>query len=164
MGDISKIKVDDIEYDVKDAVARTKLGTVDATEIGYLDGVTSNIQTQLNGKQRNAVKIEPNQDLNDLISVGTYFCSANVTSESLVNCPTTYAFTLNVAYHAGYYQRLVTYRSDTPEIYFRNYANSAWGNWFKEYTTVDSPLPVVTTADNGKVLKVVNGVWTAVAE
>ena len=25
-------------------------------------------------------------------------------------------------------------------------------------------LPSVTTADNGKILKVVNGVWTAVAE
>ena len=30
--------------------------------------------------------------------------------------------------------------------------------------TASSMLPKVTTSDNGKVLKVVDGVWTAVAE
>ena len=31
-------------------------------------------------------------------------------------------------------------------------------------TTARQLLPSVTTADNGKILKVVDGVWTAVAE
>ena len=33
-----------------------------------------------------------------------------------------------------------------------------------QYLPSDAILPSVTAADNGKVLKVVNGVWTAVAE
>lgn len=150
MADISKIRVDEIDYDVKDAVARTKLGNVSDTDV----------QTQLNNKLPiNQTSIPKGANLNSYTTPGFYCCKYNSDASSLLNCPTTNAFFLEVGFHSGWSQRLTEYKSTNPRIYVRNTATSGWGQWYE----IPS-LPVVTADDNGKILKVVNGVWTAVAE
>jgi hypothetical protein len=145
MSDISKINVDGIDYDIKDAIARNELSK-------KLDG--------------NPVNIADNTNLNTLTKTGFYYCSSNSRASSLINCPTDQSFFMQVGiyYYNHYYQRIITFQKNVPEIYFRNGGGDSWGEWLKEYTTVDSPIPSVTAADNGKILKVVNGKWTAVAE
>lgn len=84
---------------ISDASGKVAVSAVTSTELGYLDGVTSNIQTQINGK----------------------LSSAPVTS---VN---------------GKTGAVILTASDVDAI----------------------PEVAVTTADNGKFLRVVNGVWAA---
>lgn len=84
---------------VSDENGKVAVSTVTSTELGYLDGVTSNIQTQLNGK----------------------LSSAPVTS-----------------------------------------VNSKTGDVSLTASDVSAmPAVAVTTTDNGKFLRVVNGVWAA---
>ena len=152
------------------AATATTLNGLTATiaELNYTDGVTSNIQTQLNGKvptsrtvngkalssnisltysdvgadasgKLTPVAITANVDLDNYTSYGWYYCPADATVATLSNCPTACAFFLEVGRHAGIYQRLVEYITRVPKVYFRNYYNGAWGAWQREYTTVDKP-------------------------
>lgn len=50
MAEIRKIKIGNTEYDLE-AASLTGV-TASATELNYVDGVTSNIQTQLNNKSQ----------------------------------------------------------------------------------------------------------------
>lgn len=84
---------------VSDASGKVAISAVTSTELGYLDGVTSNIQAQLDGKLSNA----PVQSVNS--KTGVVSLTANDVSAM--------------------------------------------------------PSIVVTTTDNGKFLRVVNGVWAA---
>ena len=88
--------------------------------------------------------IASGSDLNDFTTTGHYNCTSNNTVTTLLNCPTTNAFMLYVGYHGGTYQRLVEYRSLAPKIYFRNCVSGVWGEWHREYTTVDPPAEVAS--------------------
>ena len=85
-------------------------------------------------------------DLNDLQDIGYHYVSKKSVAETLVNCPTSTSFFMEVGKHAGYYQRIVEFDTSKPKIYFRNYYyEHGWGEWFREYTTFDKP----TTAELG---------------
>jgi hypothetical protein len=77
------------------------------------------------------------EDLNNYKAIGKYYCTANVTAQTLLNCPTSSgsgtAFNLKIEYplgHTGYIsQELITF--DTGTRYFRCFdviANS-WYPW-----------------------------------
>lgn len=93
-------------------------------------------------------------DLNSLQTPGNYYCPANATVATLLNCPTGNAFTLEVSQHAGVRQELHEYMTASPKSYFRNFYNSVWGTWARMYTTID-PQP----ADNAK-LSLTGGTMT----
>lgn len=88
-------------------------------------------------------EISANKNLNIVIKPGFYKCSLTGNVSTLVNCPTNNPFFMVVGEHAieGFYQRIIEYAVDSPKIYFRNYYSTAWGNWHREYTTVDKPTP-----------------------
>lgn len=76
---------------------------ITTTELGYLDGVTSNIQTQLDNKfSLTAIEgtniLDENIDLNTtaFLSVGTYYCSNTTRIATFTNCPTRSAFIMYV--------------------------------------------------------------------
>ena len=110
---------------VSNSDGKIAVSAVTATELGYLDGVTSAIQTQLNNKLSitgTAVKatadasgneitrfyeslkpigatiIPANANLNSIeyLRVGTYLCSNNTTVGTLSNCPVSSAFIMKV--------------------------------------------------------------------
>ena len=88
-------------------------------------------------------EISANKNLNIVIKPGFYKCSLAGNVSTLVNCPTNNPFFMVVGEHAieGFYQRIIEYAVDSPKIYFRNYYSVAWGNWHREYSTVDKPTP-----------------------
>lgn len=170
MADVSKIRVDGVDYDVKDATARTEItpiergGTGSTTQsqalsnlkaapqafvsyeanVNTTDELDNALQTMYNLAGYGGVKIGRINDINGNTTFGG--------GEWLIivsNSWQQYGFAIAIKYT----------NNNAPYIFTRSYWNKNWGNWVK---TVN--LPTVTTSDNGKILKVVNGVWTAVAE
>ena len=116
---------------VSNSSGKVAVSSVTSTELGYLDGVTSNIQTQLNKKLE----------------------SAPVTS---VNGKTG-AVTLGKSdVGLGNVDNVKQYSASNPPPYPVKSVNGHTGA-----VTVHE-VPPVTTSDNGKFLRVVNGAWAAV--
>lgn len=140
MSDISKIRVDNIDYNVKDSFARNNLENKVPT--GYYSG-----------------------DMNELTTPGMYELNENSNLPS--TCNYSQVIVCKGTPTATSCFQLAIDRNSATAIY-RGGAKSGdtwnWQEWATLYSDKKSPVPVVTTADNGKVLKVVNGVWTAVAE
>ena len=80
------------------------------------------------------VNISNNSDLNNIKEIGNYYCSSNVAAQSLSNCPTEYAFRLNVENKAGglgasnyiYIRQTITDFNDS--VYTRSLATSDGGS------------------------------------
>ena len=141
------------ELNKLDGLATTK------TELGYLDGVTSNVQTQLNGKASSshthkyagsssaggaatsAAKINgiqlTNQDLNNYYSgVNFYYAGAE---NACANKPSGVDnFGMFVFQTAEGWWTQVLYGSDD-DIWTRRYARSSWTSWVKFYSTGNKP-------------------------
>ena len=69
-------------------------------------------------------------DLNNIKEVGMYYCAGDADSETILNCPEHFAFSLLVEKHNGCKQTLTNYA----RIYVRNYINDTWGEWYEIYT------------------------------
>ena len=116
---------------VSNSSGKVAVSTVTSTELGYLDGVTSNVQTQLNKKLE----------------------KAPVTS---VNGKTG-AVTLGKSdVGLGSVDNVRQYSASNPPPYPVTSVNGGTG------AVTVREVPAVTTADNGKFLRVVNGAWSAV--
>lgn len=111
---------------VSNASGKVAVSAVTATELGYLDGVTSNIQTQLNNKQ---AKITASGLLKGNGSGGVTAAVAG--TDYLKTAPVT-----SVNSKTGAVKLVASDVSAMPAV-------------------------SVTTADNGKFLRVVNGAWAA---
>lgn len=122
---------------VSNSSGKVAVSIVTSTEFGYLDGVTSNVQTQLNGKQ-------PKITVNGIIQGdGAGNLSAAELNPASVGL--------------GNVDNVKQYSASNPPPYPVTSVNGHTGA-----VTVHE-VPVVTTADNGKFLRVVNGAWTAAA-
>ncbi|MFC3802725.1 hypothetical protein [Cohnella sp. GCM10012308] len=76
--------------------------------------------------------ITTGQDLNNLTARGMYYSNSNSVSTSVLNSPTTNAFSLLVERHAGYKQTLTEYMNDgTARTWTRNYYSNVWGSWYR---------------------------------
>ena len=131
---------------VSNASGKVAVSTATSTELGYLDGVTSAIQTQLNNKLAttgNAVTattlyttvIPSNSDLNDYTDPGFYVAKNSSEAATIDNSPTMLAFNLRVFPSYGYgssanvIQRIQNYNS--PDIWYRSVYQGAWTSWTK---------------------------------
>ena len=122
---------------VSNSSGKVAVSTVTSTELGYLDGVTSNVQTQLNGKQ-------PKITVNGIIQGdGAGNLSAAELNPASVGL--------------GNVDNVKQYSASNPPPYPVTSVNGKTGD-----VTVHE-VPAVTTVDNGKFLRVVNGAWAAVA-
>lgn len=83
--------------------------------------------------------IPANSNLNNYTDAGWYRCPANASAATIENCPTSNAFSLEVAIHAGISQTLTEYMTNNPKTYCRNMYDGAWGSWYRVYTTADRP-------------------------
>lgn len=151
MADVSKIRVDGVEYDVKDSVARDKLlntAPKKLSSMGFSVSTTEKLTESLT------------KMLNEATSEGLCIGHINISGTNtplyggewcviVGNTWDSYGFAIAIKYANGI----------KPDIFMCSYWGKVWSDWFRVFY-----LPAVTSADNGKVLKVVNGVWTAVAE
>lgn len=86
------------------------------------------------------VVLEPETDLNDIVTPNTYI-GANISNNNYLNCPlTSGTFTLSVegAGEEGQVVQILTRCSkNEPERYIRYYYQSAWGEWMPDaYNTI----------------------------
>ena len=115
---------------VSNSSGKVAASTITSTELGYLDGVTSNVQTQLN-KKLESVPVTSVNGKTGAVTLG----KSDVGLGSVDN--------------------VRQYSASNPPPYPVTSVNGKTG------AVTISALPTVTTADNGKFLRVVNGVWAA---
>ena len=116
---------------VSDSNGKVAVSTVTSTELGYLDGVTSNVQTQLN-KKLESVPVTSVNGKTGAVTLG----KSDVGLGSVDN--------------------VRQYSASNPPPYPVTSVNGHTG------AITIREVPAVTTADNGKFLRVVNGAWVAV--
>lgn len=118
------------------------------------------------GALRTIQSIADNTDLNNLTTPGFYYCIADAKVREYTNCPTTYAFYLEVGKHAGTYQRLVEYGTQVAKTYYRNLYAGSWGEWKRIYTTDDNPTAedVGAVSQDTEVLSTTSVTAAAVAQ
>ena len=122
---------------ISNSSGKVAVSDVTSTELGYLDGVTSNVQIQLNGKQ---LKITVNGIIQGDGAGNLSAAELNSASVGLGNV-----------------DNVKQYSVSNPPPYPVTSVNGRTGA-----VTVHE-VPAVTTADNGKFLRVVDGAWAAVA-
>lgn len=122
---------------VSNSSGKVAVSAVTSTELGYLDGVTSNVQAQLNGKQ-------PTITVNGIIQGDG---AGNLSAAELNSA----------SVGLGNVDNVKQYSATNPPPYPVTSVNGHTG------TVTVHEVPAVTTADNGKFLRVVDGVWAAVA-
>ena len=146
---------------VSNSSGQVAVSAVTSTELGYLDGVTSSIQTQLNGKAAsnhthsyagsssaggaatsankvNGIELT-NQDLNDYTSGVNFYYGAG--SNTVTNKPSGIDnFGMFTFQAAGAWFTQILYGSDD-KIYTRRYSSSHWTSWSAMYSTVNKPTP-----------------------
>ena len=104
----------------------------------FIDG-SSDIDLTLN---LNYQQIYQNADLNTYTNLGFFHCLYNSYAATLLNCPTSYAFGMEViSTGAGIRQVISTYSISNPKKYFRNlYTDSGtWGSWYRIFSEADKP-------------------------
>lgn len=74
--------------------------------------------------------IANSSNLNSYIDEGMYYCPANASAATIVNTPTTQAFSLFVEGHAGIKQTVTEYTtSGSAKMWIRNSYSGSWGPW-----------------------------------
>lgn len=98
-------------------------------------------------------------NLNNLTTVGEYYCNNNTIAASLSNCPVNIAFHLSVIQHAGIRQILKTYATNNTRTYERNYYNNSWGAWYLTYTeeTLNTTNGLMTNTEKTKLAGIKEG-------
>lgn len=80
---------------------------------------------------KKAILIPISANLNNYTSEGEFYCPANSTVSTLINCPVSDAFNLSIERHAGVVQTIKTFEPGNLQTYQRNYYNGTWGSWVK---------------------------------
>ena len=166
---------------ISNSSGKVAVSNVTSTELGYLDGVTSNVQTQLNKKLEKAPVTSVNSktgavqlNASDVGALPADTVIPTVNNATLTikrNSIDVGSFTANAANDVNIDINVPTDKSD---IGLGNVDN------VKQYSATNPPpypvtsvngatgavtvreVPVVTASDNGKFLRVVNGKWAAV--
>lgn len=77
-------------------------------------------------------------DLNNYQEAGFFGCILNATTQTLLNCPTSVAFSLLIEKGAGIVQTLTEYLpTGTPKTYKRHSYGGTWGAWYEILTTLN---------------------------
>ena len=143
---------------VSDANGKVAVSTVTSTELGYLDGVTSNVQTQLNKKLETA----------PVTSVNSKTGAVQLNASDVSAIPSTLTGTagqvLTKTVDGQEWKDAASPQPSTTTPLAPTETGSVGTS--TSYARGDHvhprELPNVTTADNGKFLRVVSGAWAAV--
>lgn len=87
------------------------------------------------------IEIPEGADLNNYKTVGNYYCPLNTTVKTLKNCPTNYAFTMEVTYGTGndYPKQIIyEYFGGGFERYFESVGSKAWKPWGSRFNSNNS--------------------------
>lgn len=135
---------------VSNGSGKVAVSAVTATELGYLDGVTSAIQTQLNALKRHVVTTA-GTNLNDYLTTGVYYFSVSVTPTNIpagVN-GILIVYSMQAAETATNFCKQIWLRHGTPgvnsyQMWERSIGTAAgdsWSEWVRYLTTSDTLAP-----------------------
>lgn len=146
---------------ITDGSGRLSTSSVTSTELGYISGVTSAVQTQLNNKVPSSRTINKKALTSNItLSASDVGAQPKITVNGIIQgdgAGNLSAADLNPAsVGLGNVDNVKQYSVTNPPPYPVTSVNGHTGA-----ITVHE-VPAVTTADNGKFLRVVNGAWTAV--
>lgn len=128
-----------------------------AAELNYVDGVTSNIQTQLDALATDIanripynndknIQLASGDDLNNFKTVGLYTAIASI-GKNLINSPIESGLKMYViAGYDGSRRHQFILGQNTSSIYHRMYSGSAWTEWKDLSQTTLEDLGVTATA------------------
>lgn len=141
---------------VSDGSGHPAVSAVTATELGYLDGVTSNVQTQLNGKAASshshnyaaspsaggaatyAYLPRVSQDANTL--PGSTRGVWQEYSSGAANLPSLHYYHVFTGQGSdANYNTQLALGMTTNAVYYRNRTAGTWGGWTKVYTSANKP-------------------------
>lgn len=152
---------------VSDASGKVAVSAVTSTELGYLDGVTSNIQTQLDSKLSAAPVTSVNSKTGAIVLSANDVNAVGLTGDQTIDGNKT--FSGEITFDQGLIVKGGSIFTGQ-QLFNDGIAVGSQTN-YKENSTVDFTnatvtglsglLPTVTASDNGKFLRVVNGAWAA---
>lgn len=123
--------------------ATTQAGVMSAASKVKLDGIENNATKDWTGTAISTNGL----DLNSFTGQGAYFCSAIAVSATLLNNPTTKAFSLNVYATAGCVQYLTEYASASNaanRMWVRGMYSNTWSAWQEVVTSLRPQLTTTT--------------------
>jgi hypothetical protein len=106
----------------------TSIGTITSTEIGYLDGVTSSIQTQLNNSFSQGALIPGSANLDTYTTTGWYIQYADSQAATGLHYPIAKAGKLEVFANTFIFQYYHVYTA-FENCYFRSFYSGSWSPW-----------------------------------
>lgn len=125
-------------------------GALDVTGDTYLNGnVWLGSGYYITGNRLRPERIVANTDLNTIQDVGFYYCPLSADAGTMLNKPTSSAFSLRVEHHAGRRQILTEYMTSGWKEFSRNMYSGTWGEWI---LTGGDPQPATASLASG---------WTA---
>ena len=140
-----------------DKVAGKGLSTEDYTTAereklaGIVDAsaTAKGLMSSTDFKKINPQTIAEGTDLDTIKDLGWYKCTGSIIAETLVNCPTSAAFVLEVYKHSTTYQRISTHQNP-PKQYARGYVagTATWNPWF-EWKLTDTTYPNASATQDG---------------
>lgn len=135
---------------VSNGSGKVAVSDVTSTELGYLDGVTSNIQTQFTNINNNLVIGTQPSDLLATVeglSNGIFFFRLNGTTSSDLPSVSNIQYSSAVAFKRGTGAALYVWgNSSCPRTYKRYYNGSTWGNWISldNLYTIDFKITIAS--------------------
>lgn len=142
--------------------------SITTTELGYLDGVTSKIQTQLDKKlsMSGGTSLVAGDDLNNFKTPGNYISSSGSVSADILNAPlnsTGFKLIVIEGYSSAKFIQIA--EANTNVMYHRYFNGSSWSDWAEFYDSSNLPpiekLGITATAAE---LNILDGVTATTAE
>jgi hypothetical protein len=133
--------------------------TATATELNYTDGVTGNIQSQLDSKfSKNCIQFVTNDDLNTFLTAGLYGTPSTAVITSLLNKPSSGGeCQLKVEYAGSGSYVIQTFIIRVSSTNLKEYArtctvsSSTWSSW-KEIATTDGNIATATKLSTARII------------
>ena len=157
---------------VSNSSGKVAVSTVTSTELGYLDGVTSNVQTQLDKKLEKAPVQSVNNKTGAVSLAAKDVGAVSKTGDTMTGNLTVGSASLQTnGYVTGTWLKTTANTALSSAASKIAVINNGW-IYTRTAAQIKSDiglgnvdnvkLPSATTADNGKFLRVVNGAWAAV--
>ncbi len=128
----------------QNAIPKSEKGV--AGGVATLDGSGQVPNSNLNNAWllQGGTEIGANDDLNAYTTEGNYYCASNDIAKTLINCPTTNAFTLKIYSSVGRKSQYVTQEVHDFirfQIYTRLFVGSEWYEWIKLTVSPNEFIP-----------------------
>ena len=101
----------------------------------YEDVLDIGFETMFSGGIR-PIPIPSGANLNSYITPGFYNAFLSATAATLINSPTTSAFSLVVEENNGVTQTITTYHHTDFGMFKRSYYSGTWGPWYRQVTNI----------------------------